>query len=622
MLRSELNQNGRYPATGLPALRSVSELPTDSWSKRGNSLGLLHANLESIILAPLTKQVFRLGRWPRKGMVETFRNIDLSDSCNPPWSTVSPAGSPPDTGVTRYYNFTVSREITAPDGYNKSGLLINGQFPGPMIEANWGDMIEVTVQNEIYSVDEGLTLHWHGLTQKKTPWEDGVPGVTQCPIVPGSSFTYRFQADQYGTSWYHTHYSAQYTDGAYGPLIIHGPVQPGASYDLDIGPIMISDYGRDSYFTILEEILSIPPQFPNVDNNLINGHGVVNCSSADQCSTGAGYARFNFTSGKKHRLRLLNTGSNANQKFSIDGHNLTVIANDFVPLQPYTTDVVTLGVGQRADVIVEATGSPTDAYWMRASIDIECLNATASYQTVKAAIYYEGADTTVAPTSNSTVTWESNNCRNDPLDTTVPYYPQTPPSTPELTETLEITLGQNASGNTLFFVNNSTFRANYNTPLLLLGRHGNFSYPYSPQFNLHNTGANSSVRLIIYNLFAMHHPMHLHGHNFWVLADGRGEWDGVITNPSNPQRRDTQILQPGTPEDPAYIVLEWKADNPGVWPLHCHMSYHVSAGLLVNIVERPDEIQQLSIPSRLAKTCRDWAYFSGHEFVDEIDSGV
>ena len=498
---------------------------------------------------------------------------------------MDPAGDAPDTGVTRYYNFTITRGITAPDGYPKSGLLINDQFPGPMIEANWGDMIEVTVQNEIYPEEEGLTLHWHGLTQKKTPWEDGVPGVSQCPIVPGSTFTYRFQADQYGSSWYHSHYSAQYTDGAYGPMIIHGPVQPGAEYDLDLGPVMIEDYGHESYYTILQEILSIPPSFPNVDNNLINGHGPYNClKNETQCGAGAGLAKFNFVSGKKHRLRLVNTGSNANQIFSIDGHNMTVIANDFVPLKPYSTDAITLGVGQRTDVIVEATGKPSDSYWMRAMIDDTCLNATATFVTTKAAVFYEDADTNVAPTSKSTSDWQYNNCQNDALATTVPYYPKTPPSSPATTETIMINLGQNATGHTLFFVNNSTFRSNYNIPLLLLGNHGNFSYPESPNLNLHNYGSNSSIRLVIYNVFAMHHPMHLHGHNFWVLAAGRGTWDGKITNPSNPQRRDTQIVQPGTVESPGYIVLEFEANNPGVWPLHCHMSYHVSVGLLMNVV--------------------------------------
>lgn len=107
----------------------------------------------------------------------------------------------PDTGVTRYYDFTISRGRLAPDGVLRDVILINGQYPAPPIEANWGDMLNITVHNEIYNPDEGTSLHWHGMLQKKTPWYDGVPGVGQCPIAPGHSFTYVFQAELYGSSW-------------------------------------------------------------------------------------------------------------------------------------------------------------------------------------------------------------------------------------------------------------------------------------------------------------------------------------------------------------------------------------------------------------------------------------
>jgi FtsP/CotA-like multicopper oxidase with cupredoxin domain len=487
--------------------------------------------------------------------------------------------------VTRTYNFDVTRSYVAPDGYNKSVILINGQFPGPVIEANWGDTISVTVTNLIETdTAEGLTLHWHGLTQKKTPWFDGVPGVSQCPIAPGKTFTYTFQADQYGTSWYHSHYSAQYNDGLYGPMVIHGPLQSGVSYDYDLGPVMLSDYTHMNYYDTLQHILSIPPVFPNVDNNLINGKGTYDCTEGDDnCSSGAGLARFNFTSGKTHRLRLINTGANANQKFSIDGHQLTVIANDYVPVKPYTTDVVTLGVGQRTDVLVKATGKPTDAVWMRSDIDMDCLNNTATITTALAAVYYQSANWTSTP-STTGATWQSNNCRNDPLATTVPAYPSTPPTTPGTVQTIGVSLGANATGHLVFFVNGISFRANYDQPVLLLAKNGNTSYPDSPEWNVYNFGSNSSVRLIFQNTFPMQHPLHLHGHNFWVLAEGEGEWDGTVTNPSNPQRRDTHVLAPGTPDAPTYLVLEWVQDNPGVWPLHCHMSFHVSAGLYLNVM--------------------------------------
>lgn len=82
----------------------------------------------------------------------------------------------PDTNVTRYYNFTISEAKLSPDGYEKDMLLINGQFPGPLIEANWGDWVEITVTNTLVEREEGTAIHWHGLRQYQTQFADGVPG--------------------------------------------------------------------------------------------------------------------------------------------------------------------------------------------------------------------------------------------------------------------------------------------------------------------------------------------------------------------------------------------------------------------------------------------------------------
>ncbi|KAI9871113.1 MAG: hypothetical protein M1823_008542, partial [Watsoniomyces obsoletus] len=123
----------------------------------------------------------------------------------------------------------------APDGVSQSLLVANGQFPGPMIEGNWGDMVEVTVRNEIYGPEESTLIHWHGLNQPGTPWYDGVISVSQCPIIPGSSLTYRFLLDEFGTSWWHSHLSAQYSQGLFGPIVVHGPSEYG-DYDEDLGP--------------------------------------------------------------------------------------------------------------------------------------------------------------------------------------------------------------------------------------------------------------------------------------------------------------------------------------------------------------------------------------------------
>ena len=530
-------------------------------------------------------------------------------------------------GVIRPYDFTISRGFKAPDGVNTSVILINGQFPGPTIEANWGDTIQVTVHNQISGPEEGTSLHWHGILQKETPWYDGVPSVQQCPIAPGSSFTYSFKADLYGTSWYHSHYSAQYAAGIVGPMIIHGP--KNVPYDVDLGPIMLSDWYHTPYFTEVESLFAKEPigqppanPPPKSDNNLINGKNNFDCSTlatGQACVSNAGLSKFKFQTGKVHRLRLINSGAEGIQRFTIDGHNLTVIANDFVPIQPYTTNVVTLGIGQRTDVLVKATDAANAAVWMRSDISTTC--SITNQPHALAPIYYPKANTDTTPTTTAQV-YSDAHCGNDPLASTVPFFPITPPAQPATTKEIVINFQQNSTGYYVWTMNNESFRANYDNPLLLLANLGNTSYPDDPQWNVYNFGSNSSIRLVVQNLVGAAHPMHLHGHNFWVMGEGVGPWDGTTPHGQNPQRRDVQILQPGSATNPSYLVIEFNTDNPGVWPFHCHIAWHVSAGLYVNIMEQPAKITEQQIPSVMAETCRNWATYANHTVVDQIDSGL
>ena len=112
--------------------------------------------------------------------------------------------------------------------------------------------------------------------------------------------------------------------------------------------------------------------------------------------------------------------------------------------------------------------------------------------------------------------------------------------------------------------------------------------------------------------------MHMHGHNYFVVSEGEGRWDGTtITRPSNPQRRDTQMVRRA-----GYVVLDFILDNPGIWPFHCHIAWHISEGLYMNIMERPTEITQMEIPTVMGETCDAWNAYSSTHIVDQIDSGV
>ena len=123
-------------------------------------------------------------------------------------------------------------------------------------------------------------------------------------------------------------------------------------------------------------------------------------TSGQACTPNAPISKFQFQTGKTHRLRLINAGAEGIQHFAIDGHTMAVIANDFVPVVPYQTNIVVLGVGQRTDIVVKATGKATDSYWMRSNISIQCSIPLQPY--ALAAIYYPEANTSATPKSVAT----------------------------------------------------------------------------------------------------------------------------------------------------------------------------------------------------------------------------
>ena len=246
----------------------------------------------------------------------------------------TPADSWPDTGVTRKYTLTVQNKTMSPVGVPKQMLVINGQYPGPLIEANWGDKLEITVVNELEN--NGTGIHWHGLRQGGTNCGDGVGGITECPIAPGHSKVYQFQATSYGTTWYHSHFSAQYGDGVLGPIIIHGPAS--ANYDIDLGHVIVNDYYERTAF---QEDYIVHRNGPgSAANYLLNGKNIQPDGSSGERQQWA------FQKGKKHLLRFINTSIDMMFKIQIDEHDLMIISNDFVPIQPYTVKELTIGIGK------------------------------------------------------------------------------------------------------------------------------------------------------------------------------------------------------------------------------------------------------------------------------------
>lgn len=511
----------------------------------------------------------------------------------------------PNTGNTVSYNLEITNTTLSPDGVSRDMLVINGQYPGPVITANWGDTISITVKNSLEN--NGTGIHWHGIRQLNSNQMDGTNGLTECPIAPGQTKTYTFRATQYGTSWYHSHYSVQYGDGVVGTIVIHGPAT--SNYDLDLGPLPMTDWFHTPFFTVNAEALHAGGP-PTADNVLING--------SMTSSAGGKYATTTLTPGKKHLLRLANTGINNFLHVSLDGHPFTVIASDFTPIVPYTTTSVVLAVGQRYDVIINANQTVGN-YWLRVGTGGgQCDGPNANAANIRSIFSYVGAPSG-NPTSNGIIL--PTGCYDE---TTVTPYVKT--NVPSNTPTdLEITFTQTASQGNLvqWLINSSAILINWEKPTLQYVIDGNTSYPKSDNVITIGT-ANTWQYWVIQSAASnpeLPHPIHLHGHDFYVLGQGSGAWSGDLSTLSltNPIRRDTATLPAN-----GFLVLAFESDNPGAWLMHCHIPFHISAGLGLQFLERPGDIlSSIGDLSGFKQGCSTWdSYENSISGFDMGDSGL
>ncbi|KAG2076262.1 hypothetical protein BDR04DRAFT_1132919 [Suillus decipiens] len=224
----------------------------------------------------------------------------------------------PQVGPTT--NLTISNKVIVPDGFPRSTILAGGKFPGPLIKANDGDHFAINVVNKLddgfmftsISVVSGkIYLIGMGSSKNGINYADDVSFVTQCPIVQNHSFLHAFDVpNQTGTYWYHSHYSTQQCDGLHGSLVICDPNDP-LSY------LMIN--------TVIS-IADCP------DSRLINGLGRYIGGPESELAV------VNVEYGKKYRLRLIGMSCDPSFKFSIDGHNLTVIEKDGQLIEPLLVD--------------------------------------------------------------------------------------------------------------------------------------------------------------------------------------------------------------------------------------------------------------------------------------------
>ncbi|KAI9645249.1 hypothetical protein NHQ30_005984 [Ciborinia camelliae] len=509
----------------------------------------------------------------------------------------------PNTGVTREYWLNVEDGTASPDGVARYVQTINGTIPGPTIIADWGDNVVVHVTNSL-SVN-GSTIHFHGMRQNYTNQNDGVPSLTQCPIAYGTTYTYKWRATQYGSSWYHSHVGLQAWEGVAGGIIINGPST--ANYDEDKGTLFLSDWGHTTADEQYEYAQTSGP--PVMDTGLINGTNVFGEDGASN-QTGSRFSTA-VKSGTSYRFRLVNTAIDSHFKFSIDNHTLTVMATDLVPIVPYQTNILNIAIGQRYDVIVTANQAAVASdFWIRAIPQASC-SGNANSDNIRGVLHY-GSTPGLPKTTGYAFT---DQCVDELPSSLVPYVPKTV-SASSVSPEEAITVAQNSNKLFRWYLNNSTFVSDWQDPTLLMVEKNITTFTAANNL-IELPNANEWVYLIIHSALPVPHPIHLHGHDFFVISQQPSAYDAATAsstyNLNNPPRRDVALLPPG-----GYLVLAFETDNPGAWLAHCHIGWHTSEGFAMQFLERASEIPRILDSETLQNTCTKW---NGKAIAQE-DSGV
>ncbi|KAF4121298.1 Multicopper oxidase with three cupredoxin domains [Geosmithia morbida] len=509
-----------------------------------------------------------------------------------------------DTGVTREYWFELTDVTVAPDGVSRTAMAVNGSIPGPTIFADWGDTVTVHVTNKLTTSNNGTSIHWHGIRQNYTNQYDGVSSITQCPIAPGESLDYTWKATQYGSTWYHSHFALQAWQGVFGGIIINGPAT--ANYDEDLGIVLLTDWDHQTVDELWESAETNGP--PTLDTGLING---TNVWTDEDGNTAGSRLNVTFTEGTSYRMRLVNGAVDTHFKFSIDNHTLQVIASDLVPIEPYNTTSLNLGMGQRYDIIVTADQADVaDSFWMRAIPQSACSDND-NADDIRGIVYY--GDSTATP---STTGHDYTDSCDDETANITPHVSETI-SDADWTKLSEATVGTNDEGLFRWYLNSTTMLVNWADPTLLSIVDGSTDWSSSEAIIELDT-ADKWVYFVVETTLAVPHPIHLHGHDFFVLAQGTGTYSSSTTlNTSNPPRRDTAMLPAS-----GHLVMAWKTDNPGAWLMHCHIGWHTSEGFGVQFIERQSEILGITTDTYVQDVCTTWSEFQETYTIEQDDSGI
>jgi len=511
------------------------------------------------------------------------------------------------------YDLYVRDTIINFTGKPKRAIAVNGQIPMPTLTFTEGDIAEIYVHNEL---KESTSLHWHGLFLPNQ--EDGVPNLTQMPIAPNTAHKYTFPIIQSGTHWYHSHSGLQEQIGMYGSMILNKKeadkqFRKGID-DLPTIPIILSEWtdvnpnnvhrmlhNASDWFAIQKGTTQSYAEAiaqGHLTTKLANEWKRMNAMDVSDVFYDAFLINgkketqlSQFKAGDKVRLRISNGGASTYFWLTYAGGKITVVANDGNDVVPIHVDRLLIAVSETYDVIVTIPKDGSSYEFL----------ATAEDRTKSTSLYLGNGPRQLAKPLPKLKYFEGMKMMNgmmkmngdlddmgmsmslNQMDMNVVMYPEiTGEAKKDMSENAmnmpESDYDSNALSD-IVTLNYAMLQSTSKTNLPKDAPVKELRFELTGNMNRYVWSLNNkvvsetdkilikkgeNVRITIYNGSMMRHPMHLHGHDFRLL-NNQGDYA--------PLKNVVDIMPMETD------TLEFNANAEGDWFFHCHILYHMMAGM-------------------------------------------
>ena len=526
------------------------------------------------------------------------------------------------------YTLTIDQKIVNKAGKDVMGMTINGQIPGPTLEFIEGEYAIIHVKN---NMDVETSIHWHGLLLPN--FYDGVPYITTPPIEPGETFTYEFSIKQNGTYWYHSHTGLQEQSGVYGSIVIQ-PKEKTLDYDKEL-VVMLSDWTNEKPKTVLR-YLKRGSEWYNLRKgtstplNKVIARGALGAqlkfwkqrmNSADIADIY--YPAFlingeqtsehpEFKPGEKVRLRVIDGGASTSFWITFGGEDPILIAADGKDVVPVKHNKTFIGIAETYDYIVtipqdgkiefkitSQDGSGTASTFLGSgkiypAPEVPKPDKIALMQKIAkmkmrmgapALKYRPNIDDPYKMAANwgmkdgkamkemSKMPMDSKvNKPNDDMDNmSMKKGEMDMKKEPKMSSMKGMNPFSEYNYDYLKSPNKTAYNKDVPVKEILLNLTGNMQryiwsmngIPLSEADKIKIEG-DQVTRITFNNLTMMHHPMHLHGHFFRVINEN-GEYSPLKHTVNVPPM--------------SKITIEFYGNEYGDWFFHCHILYHLEAGM-------------------------------------------